>query len=92
MERENPHDVNPYDSKGYKRTRRHKKDRPNPRDVKTHTLNLPDTIPSNQTMMQFYYRRGNKYFFRSKTEKLMVETTSIKDKLKRGDRYLVSYE
>ena len=33
MERENPHDVNPYDSKAYKRTRRHKKDRPNPRDV-----------------------------------------------------------
>lgn len=33
MERENPHDVNPYDSKAYKRTRRHKKDRPNPHDV-----------------------------------------------------------
>lgn len=61
-------------------------------DVKTHTLNLPDTIPSNRTMMQFYYRRGNKYFFRSKVEKLMVETTAIKEKLKRGYCYLVSYE
>ena len=61
-------------------------------DVKMHTLNLPDTIPSDQRMMQFYYRRGNKYFFRGENEKLMVETTTIKDKIKRGDCYLVSYE
>lgn len=60
-------------------------------DMKTYTLNLPDTIPSSRTMMQFYYRRGNKYFFRGDNEKLMVETLSIKDKLKRGDCYLVSY-
>lgn len=60
-------------------------------DTKTYTLNLPDTIPSSRTMMQFYYRRGNKYFFRGDNKKLMVETLSIKDKLKRGDCYLVSY-
>ena len=33
MERENPHDVNPYDSKGYKRTKRCKSYRSIPLDV-----------------------------------------------------------
>lgn len=32
-DRENPNEVNPYDSKAYKRTKQHKKDRSNPRDV-----------------------------------------------------------
>jgi hypothetical protein len=58
-------------------------------ETKAHTIKLPDTKPSNGEIMQFYYRRGNKYFFKGIKSKLMVETLSIKDKLKRGEYFNV---
>lgn len=57
-------------------------------ETKTETLNIPD-INKTTDRMQFYYRRGKKYFFKGLLGKLKVEVSEpIKD-IKRGEWFNV---
>jgi len=55
---------------------------------KTYTLNIP-VIERTSDIMQFYYRRANRYFFKNASSKLMIESPLLIDKLKRGEYYEV---
>ena len=45
----------------------------------------------NTKMYEYYYRRGDKYFFRSILGNIMLETPDM-PKLKRGKEYEIEYE
>ena len=45
--------------------------------------------------MEYYYKRGNKYYFRDEHDRIIVETDGYfgaMDGLKRGDTVIITYE
>lgn len=61
-------------------------------ECETSILKLPNIKNTPyKHLMEFYYRRGSRYYFRSHVGKIVVDSLSFKDKLKKGKYYCMEY-